>query len=100
MLRIIRISGDSLSPDYLEGDFVITSRIPYFFLSPQHDDVIVFKQPPHGIMIKRVDGSRTNAASVFVVGTHPDSHDSRHFGLISPQCILGKVIWHIARPRK
>jgi hypothetical protein len=35
---------------------------------------------------------------LFVVGYHPDSVDSRQFGAVLPQTILGKVIWHIRRP--
>ena len=43
MLRWIKIRGDSLLPDFHEGDFVLISKIPFFFRSPSPGDVVVFR---------------------------------------------------------
>ncbi len=100
MLRVIRVSGESLFPSYQNGDFVIVSKIPYFFARPRHGDVVILKHQQYGELIKIVDGSRTHGDDIFVVGMHPNSIDSRAFGPVRRNDILGKVIWHIKKPKK
>lgn len=98
MIRILRIQGDSLSPEFQEGDFVILSKIPYFLAPPRPGDVVVFSHPRYGVLIKRVDASEGDL--ITVLGTHPHSVDSRHFGPIHRRDILGKVIGHIRGKQK
>ena len=38
-----------------------------------------------------------NGKGYHVLGTHPESVDSRRFGAVSPADVVGKVIWHIKR---
>jgi nickel-type superoxide dismutase maturation protease len=99
MLQIIKITGDSLLPTYRQGDFVLISKIPFWLNSIKAGDVVVFRHPVFGLMIKRVKNVSTDQNSYFVIGTHPDSIDSRQFGAISRHDLLGKVIWHFPRPR-
>jgi type IV secretory pathway protease TraF len=33
-----------------------------------------------------------------VVGAHPQSVDSRQFGPVSRDALIGKLVWHIPRP--
>ena len=98
MLRLIKVSGDSLSPEYQEGDFVIISKIPFFFNDLVPGDTVVFHHPLYGIMIKRVERIEPDGEHVFVMGSHPNSVDSRQFGSLRKRSLLGKVIWHIRRP--
>lgn len=98
MLRRIKVSGDSLSPDYKEGDFVITVKIPLFLRWLRPGDVIVFEQPAYGVLIKQVDWVDIPLNQVFVTGKNPGSIDSRTFGPIPASNLIGKVIWHISRP--
>jgi signal peptidase I len=96
MLKLLKISGDSLTPDYQDGDFVIISKIPFFFKPPTHGDVVAFHQPGYGLLIKRIESIRPNG-EVDVIGSHPESIDSRVFGAIRREDILGKVVWHIRK---
>ncbi len=98
MLRVIKVTGDSLSPEYKEGDFVVATTIPFFLHRIRAGDVIVFRQPTYGIMIKKVERVLGAGDQFFVVGEHPYSIDSRQFGPISKEALLGKVIWHIPKP--
>jgi hypothetical protein len=95
MLHRVKVSGDSLSPDYKEGDFVITVKIPLFLRWLQPGDVVVLRQMPYGILIKQVEWVDAILKQVFVTGTHSASIDSRTFGPVPVKNILGKVIWHI-----
>jgi nickel-type superoxide dismutase maturation protease len=99
MLRFLKVSGDSLSPEFCEGDFVLISKIPFCLDSLRPGDVIVFDHPVYGILIKRIAQALPGDAYL-VVGSHEFSVDSRQFGPVSKSTILGKVIWHIARPTR
>ena len=99
MCRLLKIHGDSLFPDYQEGDFVLVSKIPFLFVSPRPGQVIAFRMPPYGTLIKRIDQVLEAGQAFFVSGTHPYSVDSRQFGPVSRRAVIGWVIWHIPKPR-
>jgi nickel-type superoxide dismutase maturation protease len=96
MLKFLKIRGDSLAPDFSQGDFVLVSKIPYFFSRPRQGEVIAFHQPGYGLLIKRIDSVEAEG-QLLVRGTMPDSVDSRIFGPVQPANILGRVIWHIRK---
>jgi signal peptidase I len=95
MLNLLKVSGDSLAPAYQEGDFVVVSKIPFFLGTLRRGDVIVFKHPVYGTMMKKVERVVPDRDEIYVVGTHGNSVDSRQFGAISTKALVGKVIWHI-----
>jgi phage repressor protein C with HTH and peptisase S24 domain len=99
MLRLHRITGESLLPTHRPGDFVVSSRLPYLFRPIRQGDLIVFRHRDHGVMIKRVAGLRHSDGRIIVSGTNPDSIDSRQFGTIEAAAVIGKVIWHVRAPR-
>ena len=100
MLRVIKVTGDSLSPEYREGDYVVVATIPFFLNRIQVGDVIVFRQPTYGTLIKKVAQVEGAGNQFFVVGEHPYSVDSRQFGPITRQALIGRVIWHIPKPAR
>jgi len=96
MLRFLKVTGDSLAPEYREGDFVLVSKIPFFLVPPSPGDVIAFHQPGYGLLIKRIQNISPDGG-LKVIGNHPESIDSRVFGTVRRGDILGKVIWHIRK---
>jgi len=96
MLRFFKIRGDSLVPEYSQGDFVLISKIPFFLTPPSPGDVIAFRQPGYGLLIKRIQSIGVDGG-LNVIGDHPESVDSREFGPVRRQDILGKVVWHICK---
>ncbi len=96
MLRLLKITGDSLTPEFQPGDFVLVSKIPFLFISPSPGDTVAFHQPGYGLLIKVIQ-QITPDNNLTVMGTHPESIDSRVFGPVKPENILGKVIWHIRK---
>ena len=99
ILRILKISGNSLFPRYSEGDFVLIFKIPFFFYTWLHQgDVIVFRHTQHGLMIKEIRSVSSDDKKVFVVGSNSESVDSRDFGYIPLETVVGKVIWHKSKP--
>ena len=106
MLKIIRVTGNSLSPEFQEGDFVvlITSggrslRNPFFFNALKRGDILVFQHNEHGTLIKKLDHCEGDE-KLYVTGTHPHSVDSTQFGPIDKGALIGRVICHIPRPRE
>ena len=97
MFGILKVTGDSLSPDYREGDFVLVVKIPFLLKRLERGDTIVFKHPDYGILIKRIDSLDTDGGEIYVTGTQPNSVDSRRFGPIRYRDVTGKVIWHIRK---
>ncbi len=98
MLKLLKVSGNSLSPTYQDGDFVLASKIPYLFSSIREGDIIAFRHNAYGTMIKQVQSVSSNKDEIFVIGTQENSVDSRRFGAISSRNLLGKVIWHRRKP--
>lgn len=98
MLRLIKVSGNSLSPQYGEGDFVLVIKIPLLFNLLKQGDTIVFNHPNYGILIKKVDNIDKERRKIFVIGSHAFSVDSREFGPIGREALIGKVIWHVRKP--
>ncbi len=99
MLKLLKVSGNSLSPVYQEGDYVVVSTVPLLFGAPRRGDIIAFRHEVYGTMIKMVEAVAPGGEEFSVVGTRADSVDSRRFGSISRQDVVGKVIWHIKKPR-
>ncbi|MBI1919269.1 nickel-type superoxide dismutase maturation protease [Candidatus Microgenomates bacterium] len=87
------VSGHSMEPNFKEGQIVLISSIPYLFRPPKISDVVVIKDPrSRRLLLKRII-SRENQ-KYFVSGDNPQaSTDSRTFGSINKENILGKVIF-------
>lgn len=95
ILGVVKVTGSSLYPAYQDGDFVIVSKIPILLSGLKPGDVVVYQHPGHGKRIKIVERLEDGGKSLFVVGLHPDSRDSRSFGAIPRELVAGKVIAHI-----
>ncbi len=95
MIQILKVTGESLSPFFVEGDFVVVSKIPFVLRKIKAGDIVVFRHPVYGTMIKKVEQISPDGEEIFVLGTHPESTDSRQFGPLRRSQLTGKVIWHI-----
>jgi len=96
MIKILKIRGESLSPEYNQGDYVLMTTLSSVLKTLKPGDVVVFQHPVYGTMIKRVERVDSRTQEIFVIGSHPQSLDSRQFGSIPRYWITGKVLWHIA----
>lgn len=99
MIELMKVSGNSLTPEYQDGDFVLMLKIPILFKPLVPGDILVFLHPSYDRMIKKVDHVDEESGKIFVVGTNDFSIDSRDFGMINESDVIGKVIWHIKRSR-
>jgi nickel-type superoxide dismutase maturation protease len=98
MFRMIKVTGESLSPLFHEGDYVLISTIPFVVKRVKAGDTILFQHPSYGTLIKQVEWVDSEDGELSVTGIHPNSVDSRRFGPIRREDVIGKVLWHIPRP--
>lgn len=99
MFRLLKVRGQSLTPEFQSEDYVLILRSSFPGFSIKTGDVIVFEQPPYGRLIKQVSQVLDSGQSLEVRGTQISSTDSRNFGPVPKDHVLGKVIWHI-KPKR
>ena len=90
------IEGTSMQPTLASGEFVIVDRDR----DASPGDIVVVRRPdrPDLEIIKRVVTIETDR-SLNLLGDHRmQSTDSRHFGLVPPENIVGVVRWRYWPP--
>ncbi len=97
MFRIHKVAGDSMLPDFQEGDFVVLTTLPFFLKRLKIGDIIIFEHKLYGTLIKRIASFAPETAEAYVEGTRPDSLDSSRLGTIRRENIRGKVIAHFSK---
>ncbi|MBU3978243.1 nickel-type superoxide dismutase maturation protease [Patescibacteria group bacterium] len=80
-------------PILRSGDFVLVNRLAYLYSAPKIGDIVAARDPRDGkIIIKRV--IKIENTKYHVEGDNRTaSTDSRDFGLIDKNNIIGKVIF-------
>ena len=99
MLKIIKVTGNSLSPFFLPGDYVLVSTYRPGYKNLQAGTVVVFHHSKIGRLIKRVHTNYPLTENLKVAGSHENSISSHKLGLIPYSDLIGKVIFHIKQPR-
>lgn len=80
-----------MEPTIQNGGTVLVSNLLYLFQNPRIDDIVAVGEAGK-VLIKRVTG--IHKGNYFLAGDNQqDSLDSRKFGLVAKQNILGKVIY-------
>ncbi len=88
MLLVRRVAGNSMTPTLVPGRIIVGIR----FGRPARPGDVVLLFHSGLEKIKRV--ADVNSSQIFVCGDNPsESTDSRDFGWISRQTIIGRVVW-------
>lgn len=93
-LARFKVKDRSMEPTLNEGSHVLVNRLAYRRRVPQVGDVIVLRHPREDVfLVKRVE--RLEGDRVYVVGDSGEhSVDSRSFGPVRRELIVGKVLFH------
>jgi len=98
-LARFRVDDRSMEPTLVPGDFVIVNRWAYRRRGPVRGDLVVLRDPqkPDRFLVKRVADAASGGA-LFVVGDNePLSRDSRTFGPVARDRLVGRVWRRVAR---
>ncbi len=83
-----------MEPALKNGDKILATNFFYLFKSPQINDIVIVKDKENIILVKRIINVRNNR--YIVLGDNKkDSLDSREFGSIKRDQILGKFIYKL-----
>lgn len=87
------VSGSSMEPTYKAGDRLWVSRLLNILFKPEAGDVVVLRDPRDGrLVLKRI--MKIAPDGYFMKGDNEnESTDSRTFGLIKKENIIGKVLF-------
>jgi len=93
MIEILKVKGKSMLPFAKNGDFVLVLK----FLKAKKGRVVLARDPrDKRLIMKRVESVKRDR--IFLLGDNkPGSTDSRHFGPVSKNDILGTVFWVFGR---
>ncbi len=84
-----------MEPSYSEGDYLIVNRLAFFLRSPRKGEVVLLEDPRTGkAILKRVRDVKKQLYYLLGDNKHY-STDSRTFGWVSSEKIIGTVLWHI-----
>ncbi len=91
-IRIFRVAERSMEPGIAEGSYVVVNCLARRYAP---GDVVVLKSPESSsVLIKRI--KMIAGGRLFVVGDNRDiSRDSRSFGAVRPDSIIGKMMFVI-----
>jgi SOS-response transcriptional repressor LexA len=99
MLKFLKVTGKSLSPSFLSGDFVLIRTTSIRHPTFHKGEIVVADHSVYGLIIKRVLQDHPDQQSLELEGTHPDSISAEKIGLVPYQNVVGKLIFHIKSPR-
>ena len=92
----VRIVGPSMEPGFRNGDWWLVRRLTSF----QPGQVVLMTHPerPHALIVKRL--ARRDPDGWWVLGDNRTmSEDSRAFGHVPPESLIGKLVWRYWRQR-
>jgi nickel-type superoxide dismutase maturation protease len=97
MTPYLKVRGKSMEPLCQEGDFILVDKVSYLAFRPRVGDVVVLKHPTEEkrLIVKYITQEKMHGEGslYWVEGLNKKgSSDSRTFGWISRDLILGKAL--------
>jgi len=87
------VDGDSMEPTLRSGDRVLVDLWTYRNRPPEQGDVVLIRGPGSVRMVKRISPTGSPPGFVYVLGdNYENSQDSRKFGPIPREAVLGRVL--------
>lgn len=76
VVKNFRVTGDSMQPSFVDGQFVLVDKLSYRFADPKRGDVIVFRYPrdPSEDFIKRIIGLPGETVQIADGNVYIDGH--------------------------
>ena len=97
------VAGRSMRPTLEPGDHLLVDRWTLTHRAPRIGELVLLLGPDGRPMCKRVARPPRGAAAgrIWVLGDNPaDSSDSREFGAVQRERLLGRVAWRYWPPAR
>ena len=91
-LKIFRVSGDSMSPTIIDGDYVLARK---FKTKPPNGSIAVIQHPSLGRLIKRINFAN-QTGEIFVSGDNDLSTPSEEIGPLNEELFRYRVFFRIS----
>jgi Peptidase S24-like len=98
-IKILRVAGRSMEPEFREGDFVVVSKLPFRPKYVRPGTHIAFIHSKHGMLIKKVQEYNPVLKMLWATGTSRFSIGRDEIGPIPVKNVLGEVIGHVRKNR-
>jgi len=87
------VEGESMTPELSPGERVVVNKAAYWFRKPKAGDLVVLRDPTQRerLLIKRIDRPVGEGAWLVLGANEQASTDSRHFGPVGRELLVGKV---------
>ena len=95
MIKIIKVTGNSLSPFFLPGEYAVIWHSARTLKKLTAGDFVVFDHDQYGMLIKKVVRNNPLDSLIETEGIHPDSLSKQDIGKIPYENIKGKVLHRI-----
>lgn len=92
IVKLVRVRGRSLEPLLMDGDIILAVGLRFLMQPLVPGDLVVFRHPVYGQLVKQVERFSADGQAVYVRGTRPVSLDSAEFGPIARAQISAKVV--------
>lgn len=88
-----RVDGESMAPSLVPGERVVVNKLAYRLRPPRPGDLVVVRDPraPGRLLLKRIAGEAGDGRWLVRGDNAGASTDSRHFGPVGREMIMGKV---------
>ncbi|MBN2735662.1 MAG: S24/S26 family peptidase [Spirochaetales bacterium] len=92
MLKIVKVSGDSMSPGINPGDLLLISTLPVMLGWLRIGWDMVFHSADYGLLVKKIIGFSPDKKRVFFKGSRPSSLSSDEMGPINVKDVAAVVL--------
>ncbi|GAB4454344.1 MAG: hypothetical protein Kow0031_36400 [Anaerolineae bacterium] len=100
--RRYKINGNSMRPLLQPGDVVLYDPAAYRTASPRPGDIVLARHPLQSglVLVKRVESEAPGVGYVLKGDNPAESSDSRAFGAVRAELLLGKVMCRFGKIEK
>jgi len=99
ILKLVKVKGDSMSPLFLHGDYLLLTDFPSPTFWMKQGRIIVFNSERYGLLVKRVAKIDKHKKVFWAEGMNPYSVTTEQMGENSFLTVKGTVLWCFQQKR-
>lgn len=93
ILKLVKVKGDSMSPLFLHGDYLLLTDFPTPTFWIRKGKFIVFHSEQYGLLVKRIAKIDKHKKVFWAEGMNPYSITTEQMGENDFSSVEGRVLW-------